>query len=82
MHVCARSLQSCPALCLPMGWSPQGSSAHGILQAGVLEWVAMPPRGALPNPGMEPVSPVPAALQVDFLPTGPPGKSSIFIQGN
>ena len=34
--------QSCPALCDPMDSSPLGSSVHGILQARILEWVAMP----------------------------------------
>ena len=33
--------QSCPALCDPMDCSPPGSSAHGILQARILEWVAI-----------------------------------------
>ena len=34
--------QSCPTLCDPMVCSPPGSSVHGILQARILEWVAMP----------------------------------------
>ena len=34
--------QSCLILCDPMDNSPPGSSAHGILQARILEWVAMP----------------------------------------
>ena len=34
--------QSCPTLCDPVDCSPPGSSVHGILQARVLEWVAMP----------------------------------------
>ena len=42
---CARlqvkSLQSCPTLWDPMGYSPPGPSVHGILQARILEWVAM-----------------------------------------
>ena len=42
MCVRAKSLQSCPALCHPMDYSPRGSSVHGILQARILEWVAMP----------------------------------------
>ena len=29
-------------LCDPMGCSPPGSSVHGILQVGILEWVAIP----------------------------------------
>ena len=40
MH--AKSLQSCPTLCDLMDCSLLGSSVHGILPAGVLEWVAMP----------------------------------------
>ena len=34
--------QLCPTLCDPMNCSPPGSSVHGILQARILEWVAMP----------------------------------------
>ena len=34
--------QSCPALCESMDYSPPGSSVHGILQARILEWVAIP----------------------------------------
>ena len=33
--------QSCSTLCDPMGRSPPGSSDHGILQARILEWVAI-----------------------------------------
>ena len=33
----AKSLQSCPTLCDPMGCNPPGSSVHGILQARILE---------------------------------------------
>ena len=44
MHVCvsAKSLQSCLTLWDPMDYSSSGSSVHGILQARILEWVAMP----------------------------------------
>ena len=38
----AKLFQSCPSLCDTMDCSPQGSSVHGILQARILEWVAMP----------------------------------------
>ena len=44
-------------------------TAHGILQLRVLEWVAVPSPGNLPNPGIEPRSPV---LQVGSLPAEPP----------
>ena len=38
----AKSLHLCPALCDPMDCNPPGSSVHEILQARILEWVAMP----------------------------------------
>ena len=41
-NYCAKSLQSCPTLCDSMDCSPLGSSVHGILQAIMPEWVAMP----------------------------------------
>ena len=34
--------QSCPIPCDTMKYSPPGSSVHGILQARMLEWVAIP----------------------------------------
>ena len=37
----AKLLQSCPTLCDPIDGSPPGSSVHGILQARVLEYVAI-----------------------------------------
>ena len=37
----ARSLQSCPTLCDPIDSSPAGSPVPGILQARILEWVAI-----------------------------------------
>ena len=33
--------QSCPTLCNPVDCSLPGSSIHGILQARILEWVAI-----------------------------------------
>ena len=45
--------QSCPTLCDPMDCSPPGSSVRGILQARILEWVAIFSRGSS-DPGMEP----------------------------
>ena len=38
----ARLLQSGPTLCYPMDWSPPGSPVHEILQATILEGVAIP----------------------------------------
>ena len=37
----AKSLQSCPTLCDPIDGSPPGSAIPGILQARILEWVAI-----------------------------------------
>ena len=52
----AKLLQSCPTLCNPMDHSPPGSSAQGILQARILEWVALPFSRDLPDPGVKPAS--------------------------
>ena len=51
-------------------------TVHGILQAKILEWVAFPSSGNLPDPGIEPRSPT---LQADSLPSEPPGKPSLKI---
>ena len=48
--LCAKSLRSCPALCNPMDWGPPGSSVYEILQARILEWVAMPFAKGSPQP--------------------------------
>ena len=37
----AKSLQLCPTLCDPIDGSPPGCAIPGILQARILEWVAM-----------------------------------------
>ena len=65
--------QSCPTLCDPMHCSPPGSSLHETLQARILEWVAFPSLGDFPDPGIEPMSPMSPALQVDSLPAEPSG---------
>ena len=38
---CCLVTQSCLTLCEPMNCSPPASSVHGILQARILEWVAL-----------------------------------------
>ena len=67
--MCAKSLQLCPTLCDPVDCRPPGSSVHGILQARILEWVACPPPGDLPDPGIEPSSLVSPALAGGFFTT-------------
>ena len=54
--MCDKWLQSYPTLYEPMDCGLPGSSVHEILQARMLEWVAMAFPGDLPNPGIEPVS--------------------------
>ena len=61
-----KAAQSCPTLCDPMDCSLSGSSVHGILQARILEWVAISFSRGLPDPGIEAGS---TALQADNLPT-------------
>ena len=53
---CAKLLQSCLTLCDPTDCIPPGSSVHGIFQARILEWVAFPSPGDLPDPGIKPRS--------------------------
>ena len=53
---CAKSLQSCLTLCNAMDCSPLGFSVHGILQAGILEWVAISSSRGSSNPGTNPTS--------------------------
>ena len=48
--ICAKSLQSRPTLCNPVYCNPPGSSVHGILQARILEWVAVPSSQASTRP--------------------------------
>ena len=48
-------------------------TVHGILQARILEWVAIPFFRRSSQPGIEPRSPT---LQVDSLPAEPPGKAT------
>ena len=56
--------QLCPTLYDPMDCSLPGSSVHGILQARILERIAISFSGDLPDPGIEPRSP---AFQADAL---------------
>ena len=53
----AQSLQLCPTLCDPMDHSLPGSSVHGILQARILEWVAISYSMRSSNSGIKPASP-------------------------
>ena len=67
MLSCFSHVQS--TLCGPMDYGLPGSSVHGILQARILKWVAVPSSRGLPDPGIEPES-----LNVSCIPLAPPGK--------
>ena len=54
--------QSCPTLSDPRDWGLPDSSVHGILQARILEWVAISFSRRSSQPREEPGS---AALQAD-----------------
>ena len=58
--------QLCPTLCNPMDCSPPDSSVHGILQARILEWVAIFSPEDSPDPEIKSGSP---ALQAGSLPS-------------
>ena len=72
----AKSLQSCLTLCDPMDYRPPGSSVQGILQARILEWVAIPSSGGSSWPRDQTlVFYVPCTDEpVGSLPLAPPGK--------
>ena len=64
-----KNAQSYLTLCDPMDYT-----VRGILQARILECIACPSPGDLPNPGVQPQFP---ALQADSLPAEPQGKPGI-----
>ena len=77
MKICSTSLvtvllvtQLCPTLCETTDCSPPGSTIHGILQARILECIAISFSRDLSDPGLKPGSP---ALQADSLLSEPPG---------
>ena len=67
--VCTKSFQLCLTLCDPMDYSLPVSSVHGIFQAMILGWVAMPSSRDLPNPEIKLKSPVSSALTGGFFAT-------------
>ena len=78
MCVCTHIVHRCVSLKVkvlvtfdPMDCSLLGSSVHGILQARILGWVAIPFSRECSRPGIKLRSP---ALQADSSPSEPPGK--------
>ena len=78
--VCCPCMRACSVaqLCLTlwdsMHCSLPGPSVHGISQARILEWVAMPFSRKSLEPGIKPTSLKSPALAVGSLPLAPPGK--------
>ena len=68
---CVSSLGHIRLFVTPWTVARQALPPTGILQARILEWVARPPPGELPNPGIIPKSPT---LEADSLLSEPPGK--------
>ena len=62
--------QLCPTLCNPMDYT-----VHGILQARIVEWVAIPFSGDLPNLGIKPRSPTVLANSLPAKPLGEPNSA-------
>ena len=76
VYVCVLVSQLCLIVCDLMDCSPPDSSVPGILHARILDQVAIPSPGDLPNPGIKPASP---ALPGSFFITEPPGKLALLI---
>ena len=74
LGVCA---QVCLTLCDPMNCSPSGSSAHGILQARILEWVTVPSSSGLSRPRDQTRVSCISSLAGRSFTTEPPGKPKI-----
>ena len=69
--------QSCPTLCYPMEYSPPVCSVHGIIQAGILEWVAISfSRGYSQSRDQTQVS----CIAADALTSEPPGKPNQLVR--
>ena len=77
MKVNVKVAQSCPTHCDPMDYT-----LHGILQARILEWVAVPFTRGSSQPGIKPRSPELQAYSLPAEPQEKPAKVYIYIQKN
>ena len=75
--MCAQLLQLCLTLCDSMNCNPPGSSVYRILQARILQWVAMPSSIFLTQESDQHFLCL-LHWQVGSLPLGPPGKPTII----
>ena len=77
--LCVLPLQSHPALCKPMDYSPPGSSVRGTLPARILEWVALP-QGIFSTQGLNSHLFCFLHWQAGSLPLEPPGKQAHWTE--
>ena len=77
--VCAQSPQTCPTLCDPMDCSLPGSSVRGILQARILEWVAVPSSRGSSRPGDQTGVFCVSCTAAGFSPSELPGKPYALV---
>ena len=70
--------QLCLTLCNPMDCSPPGSSVHEILQARILDWVAISFSRRCSR--LRDQTLWSSALQADSLPSEPPGKPTAYCR--
>ena len=85
MMVCmhAKLLQLCLVLCNPMDCSPSGSLVHGILQARLLMWIAMPSSRGSSWPRDRTCIPYSSCIAGWFFTSEPPGRPSpVYISFN
>ena len=68
--VCAKLLQSCLTLCNPVDCTPQAPLSMRFSRQEYWSGLLGPPPGDLPNPGIEPASPMSPALTGRFFTTG------------
>ena len=80
--LCAKFLQSCLTLCDSMDYNPPGYSVHGVLQARILEWVAMLYSRDLPDPVTKPTFLMSPALAGGFFTTSTTWEAQCILQCN
>ena len=77
--MCAQSLQLCLTLCDPIDCSLSDSFVYEVLQARILEWVAVPSSRGSSNSGIEPTSLMFPALAGGFFITSATWEAHIYV---
>ena len=77
--VCVKLLQLCLALCNPTDYHLPSSSVHGILQARILEWVAISSSKGTSRPGIKPASLISPALTVELFTTSATWEALVLL---